>query len=317
MKYFKLLSLFIFIFFFLPFPVFAQETLSYIHSDHLGSTAMVTDSEGNIISRQNYYPYGETRAREPENQSAVERQYTGQVSDQDATGLYYYNARYYSPQIALFTQADVSEGINRYAYVSGNPIKFVDPSGHEKICIPYTTICYDAASGELSVEVGGQKMSVDLTEEAIDQSKTSGGQVGNGDPETEALNCHIESINRVIAYTNQPDVRARMNQTLRMKGIEYYRYAGADDTQTEYFYIYGQRVSNPLFQSRSGDSSVYPVELEWRETLFPSPESESFQGLAGLAGVEEVAFSNGYAMAMPKNGVVMSDPSLPGKWYNQ
>ena len=47
-------------------PVFASETLTFIHSDHLGSTAMVTDDQGNVISRQSYYPYGETRAREPE-----------------------------------------------------------------------------------------------------------------------------------------------------------------------------------------------------------------------------------------------------------
>ncbi len=102
MKYIKLLSLFIFFFLFSPFPVFAQSTY-FIHSDHLGSTAMVTDSQGNIVNRQNYYPYGQTRASEPENQSAVERQYTGQVSDQSQTGLYYYNVRYYSPQTAGFT----------------------------------------------------------------------------------------------------------------------------------------------------------------------------------------------------------------------
>ncbi len=71
--------------------------------------------------------------QEPESQRAVERQYTGQVSDQDATGLYYYNARYYSPQTALFTQADTAaDDLNRYSYTGGNPVKFSDPSGYSK-----------------------------------------------------------------------------------------------------------------------------------------------------------------------------------------
>ncbi len=69
--------------------------------------------------------------QEPESQRAVERQYTGQVSDTPQTGLYYYNARYYSPQIALFTQADNIEGPNRYIYALGNPLKYIDPTGQQ------------------------------------------------------------------------------------------------------------------------------------------------------------------------------------------
>jgi len=108
----------------------AEEKLYYVHSDHLGSTSLVTDEGGNVISQQSYFPYGETRAST--SSSPTERQYTGQISDTDQTGLYYYNARYYNPQTALFTQADmVNDDLNKYTYVSGNPINLIDPSGHQ------------------------------------------------------------------------------------------------------------------------------------------------------------------------------------------
>jgi len=123
----------------------AQETTYYIHQDHLGSTSLVTNGQGTVISREVYYPYGETRKTSSISNieySILERKYTGQISDTDQTGLYYYNARYYNPQIAKFTQADsVNDQLNRYAYVGNNPIAFTDPTGNcssenPELCTP-------------------------------------------------------------------------------------------------------------------------------------------------------------------------------------
>src|SRR5262249_45253206 len=54
---------------------------------------------------------------------------------QDAvSGLDYYVARYYDPLLGQFTSGDtVMEGLNRFAYVGGNPETRTDPSGH-KVC---------------------------------------------------------------------------------------------------------------------------------------------------------------------------------------
>jgi RHS repeat-associated protein len=45
-------------------------------------------------------------------------------------GRYYYNARYYDPDLGRFIQADsVLDGANRYAYCHNNPVRYTDPTG--------------------------------------------------------------------------------------------------------------------------------------------------------------------------------------------
>ncbi|HBC73063.1 MAG: Wall associated protein [Candidatus Amesbacteria bacterium GW2011_GWB1_47_19] len=124
-------------------PASAGEQLLFIHQDHLGSAALTTDISGKLISKQNYFTYGTTRNKSGSIFS--EKQYTGQISDQDSTGLYYYNARYYNPQIGKFTQSDsAGYGSNLYAYVNNDPVNLVDPSGN-KYCDPEDYYCRHAS----------------------------------------------------------------------------------------------------------------------------------------------------------------------------
>jgi RHS repeat-associated protein len=62
--------------------------------------------------------------------------YTGQRQEPEL-GLYYYNARWYDPYLARFTQPDTivpnpvdAKAFDRYAYVNNNPVRYNDPSGH-------------------------------------------------------------------------------------------------------------------------------------------------------------------------------------------
>jgi RHS repeat-associated protein len=59
---------------------------------------------------------------------------TDQIFDEE-TGLYYYNARYYDPELGRFNQADTivpsaanPQTLNRYSYCGNNPLKYVDPN---------------------------------------------------------------------------------------------------------------------------------------------------------------------------------------------
>jgi len=107
-------------------------TLEYIHQDHLSGTSLMTDTEGASLGIIKYMPYGETRAGDV----PTDILFTGQRLD--ATGLYFYNARYYDPLIGRFISPDTivpgpanPQSFNRYSYCLNNPLKFIDPSGHD------------------------------------------------------------------------------------------------------------------------------------------------------------------------------------------
>ena len=80
--------------------------------------------------------------------------YTGREPDE--TGLIFYRARYYDPQIGRFISRDpvgFGGGINQYAYVGNNPTNFTDPSGL-KAADPVTTWVNNAYKGY--VDLSGQ-----------------------------------------------------------------------------------------------------------------------------------------------------------------
>jgi RHS repeat-associated protein len=111
----------------------ARPTVSYILQDHLGSTVGTTDSSGAITSAINYFSFGECRVST--GTLPTDKKYTGQRSD--STGLYYYNARYYYPEIGRFISPDMivpdatnPQALNRFTYVLNNPLKYTDPTGH-------------------------------------------------------------------------------------------------------------------------------------------------------------------------------------------
>ena len=111
-------------------------TLTYIHQDHLTGTSVVSDSTGALVSSIKYYPFGE--CRNSQGNPGTDKLFTGQRLD--GTGLYYYGARYYDPAIGRFISADIivqkpgnPQSLNRYSYCVNNPLKYIDPSGHEVI----------------------------------------------------------------------------------------------------------------------------------------------------------------------------------------
>jgi RHS repeat-associated protein len=110
----------------------------YLLSDHLGSTSLVVSIKRGIatISAENrYMPWGEVRYSI--GTMPTDYTYTGQKNAPEI-GLMFYNARWYDPAIAHFTQADSlipgagsPQAWDRYAYVFNNPLKYTDPYGHD------------------------------------------------------------------------------------------------------------------------------------------------------------------------------------------
>jgi RHS repeat-associated protein len=109
-------------------------TINYYHTDHLGSSSVITDASGNKAEELYYYPYGKTRY----NSGSVnlKHKFTGQELDEE-TGLYNYGARYYDPEIGRFISPDSivqdytdPQTLNRYSYCRNNPVIITDPSGN-------------------------------------------------------------------------------------------------------------------------------------------------------------------------------------------
>lgn len=105
-------------------------------TDAIGSElALSTSSQtGGSSTSYAYDPYGNTTASGGGNSNPY--QFTGR--ENDGTGLYYYRARYYNPTWGRFISEDpigFLGGINKYAYASGDPLDYTDPSGTQ-IVIP-------------------------------------------------------------------------------------------------------------------------------------------------------------------------------------
>ena len=114
--------------------------LSYFLTDQLGSVAAVTDA-GGALGEPAALPalrpgahgcrldhtdgFRVHRSAQPGRPQGSSFQF----------GLMDYHARFYDPSLGRFTQPDTftpggPQGLNRYSYISNNPVKIIDPTGH-------------------------------------------------------------------------------------------------------------------------------------------------------------------------------------------
>ena len=105
----------------------SSEAVYYHHTDHLGTTDVITDSNGTVVWEAEYEAFGSVL-----NQNGTKvftASFTGKMYDAEA-GMYYFNARWYDSEIGRFiTEDPARDGIDWYAYCNNNPLRFVDPTG--------------------------------------------------------------------------------------------------------------------------------------------------------------------------------------------
>ena len=105
--------------------------IKYILSDHLGSSNVLCNDMGGRISREEYFPFGETSFG-----SYTQKRYrfSGKEKDEES-GLYYYGARYYLSWTCRFVSSDpMSEKYPvfcGYQYANNRPINLIDINGEE------------------------------------------------------------------------------------------------------------------------------------------------------------------------------------------
>jgi RHS repeat-associated protein len=112
------------------------QLIRYQFGNHLGSACLELDDQAQIISYEEYYPYGSTayHAMRSQTETSKRYRYTGKERDEES-GLYYYGARYYAPYLCRWIAVDplgVKKSVNVYTYVSNRPISFVDLDGRDE-----------------------------------------------------------------------------------------------------------------------------------------------------------------------------------------
>ncbi|MBQ7852940.1 MAG: hypothetical protein IJ342_08735, partial [Muribaculaceae bacterium] len=136
----------------------------YIHSDHLGSTSYITDSDGEVSQHVEYVPFGEVFIEELSSSAKLNTPFlfNGKELDEE-TGLYYYGARYYEPRTSLWLSTDPMElkypNISTYTYCANNPIKLIDPQGTEAVYNlngDYLGSTKEGFTGDILIHIGDE-----------------------------------------------------------------------------------------------------------------------------------------------------------------
>jgi RHS repeat-associated protein len=125
---------------------YTNSTTEFVHTDHLGSTRLVTVMNQSVIDSIDYNPFGQLIA----GGSSTTHLFTGKERDEGL--LTDFGARYYRPLMGRFMTPDWDDGLddgpeslpdsylhnpqtlNLYAYVRNNPLNRVDPDGHKMTC---------------------------------------------------------------------------------------------------------------------------------------------------------------------------------------
>jgi RHS repeat-associated protein len=119
----------------------------YVTVDDVGTTRLITDSNGNVLERHDFEPFGHellgteggwrsSVAGYGVTPTSVRQQFTGQ--ERDDTGLDFFQGRYFTSAQGRFASVDPGnagaslgdpQSWNGYSYVSNSPLRFTDPTG--------------------------------------------------------------------------------------------------------------------------------------------------------------------------------------------
>lgn len=112
-----------------------EEGLYFYHGNHLSSTQLITDMYGSVNQAVLYGPWGNiiSEYRQDWMLDTIPRYLFNAKEKDEESGLYYYEARYYSDEDIVFRGRDPlfekKPWVSPYAYCFNNPVKYIDPTG--------------------------------------------------------------------------------------------------------------------------------------------------------------------------------------------
>ena len=110
-----------------------EKELYFYHSDHLGSSAFITDVSGNAIQHLQYLPFGESFI-DQRHDVPWHAPYTFSAKEKDEETSYsYFGARYYDSDLSMWLSVDplasIYPSLSPYNYCANNPVILIDPTG--------------------------------------------------------------------------------------------------------------------------------------------------------------------------------------------
>jgi RHS repeat-associated protein len=117
-------------------PDLPPQLVRYQFGNHLGSASLELDEAGQVISYEEYYPYGNTSYQAGRSAAEVglkRYRYLGKERDEES-GFNHHGARYYAPWLGRWASCDPSglkDAPNLYQFTRGNPVIFVDSTGRD------------------------------------------------------------------------------------------------------------------------------------------------------------------------------------------
>ncbi len=319
-----------------------ESDMFYYHTDHLGSTRLVTDDNRNIVLATAYHPFGDTSTEEGS------ENYLFNGKEKDATGLYYYGARYYDPDVGRFLSRDPlkgsrfnSQSLNRYSYCLNNPMKFIDPWGEKNFYIEGGGIQEEPevtgdpsynGNGQITIPTSMGDVTIDLDTEnwgnvddkaKQNQVKEKFGELQKGRQKFRELygtkyNPNYPSGSRFTHTGHYSSVIGNFhsNPFVFSFGIEFigsysfiigagYGYGFVIDSNGDFEAYSIEQISNPLaFTCASGDASIFYAGMSADEVA----NSESFTA----EGSPGYGFGANFQISGPVGGGVPNKFNLGG-----
>ena len=150
--------------------------------DGLGSVVNLTDEKGEIVQVYYYDAFGKSTnvKHDPTNK----KQFTGKENDEDS-GLQYFLARYYDPEVGRFISNDPIPHLNDYIYCDDDPINLIDYDGQNYAKVGFTMDNYNTPntdSGDVQPKVGCVTIRIkkEVIQNVVDKTRKTGMKIPKG-----------------------------------------------------------------------------------------------------------------------------------------
>ncbi len=192
---------------------FLNPAIIYHLQDNLNSYTTQVNADGEIIAREEYAPFGESTffAGVGGADELTHYRYSGQERD-NATGFYYYGARYYANWLGRWLSPDPAgtiDGPNLYAFVGNNPVSMVDVGGmgqDEPVLLKKQPKPPPESESEIEEESGDESFSEQMP---IKQPKNQAEKIDIDIEEEEIVKVTRFKVNTGKAHLHDGDLPSR------------------------------------------------------------------------------------------------------------